>query len=191
MANVKAVVGIGNPGREYVGTRHNVGFEVLDIISGLRRLNWKAGFSGLFCEFSAGETKMILLKPQTYVNLSGRSVGELVRYFDIPAADVLVISDDFNLALGRIRLRTGGSAGGHNGLASIISAIGFEFNRLRIGIGEPKGDSAAYVLSRFSPVEREIVDIVIRTAADVVEEWLKVEFEQLQRKYNGADYANP
>jgi PTH1 family peptidyl-tRNA hydrolase len=153
--------------------------------------NWRTGFSGLVTDCRHGEVKVVLLKPQTYVNLSGRSVGELCRYYEIEPADLLVISDDYNLPLGRLRLRLGGASGGHKGLTSIIGTLGPEFHRLRIGIGEPKFDAADFVLSRFSPAEREVMDIAVRTAGDAAADWLHLPLERVCERYNGLDLENP
>ena len=191
MGMTRAIVGIGNPGREYAGTRHNVGFEVLDVLAGIARANWRSGFSGIVTDYRHADFKVVLLKPQTYVNLSGRSVGELSRYYDIEPDEVLVISDDYNLPLARLRLRLGGASGGHKGLTSIIGTLGPDFHRLRIGIGEPKFEAADFVLSRFSPAEREVMDIAVRTAADAATDWLTLPFERVCEKYNGLDLENP
>ncbi len=183
----KAVAGIGNPGRQYVGTRHNVGFEVLDILADRWGLSWKGNFSGLFADASVGGEKVLLLKPGTFVNLSGRSVGQLTAFYKLPPESLLVVVDDFNLPLGRLRLKKGGSDGGHNGLKSIISTVGREFVRLRVGIGPLEGDPTSFVLSRFSPVEREVLDIALQNAADAVEAWITRGLEEAQAAFNAPD----
>ena len=190
MSDVFGIIGIGNPGKDYLGTRHNVGFEVLDLLAESRGLRWKSGFSGLLCDISISGKKVFLLKPQTYVNLSGRSVAQLIAYYQITIDNMLVVVDDFHLPIGKLRIRDAGSDGGHKGLTSIISTVGSDFCRLRIGIGTPKGDPAKFVLSRFSPLERETLDIVLRTAGDAVQDWVGKDLVDVQQQYNSIDYAN-
>ena len=149
------IVGLGNPGREYEKTRHNVGFRCLDIIAD--QLNVKVDklkYQGLYCQTNYKGKKLFLLKPQTYMNLSGRSVLQLSAYFNIPPQRIIVLFDDISLEPGRLRVRANGSAGGHNGIKSIIQELGSqEFPRVKIGVGakpHPDFDLADWVLSTFS-----------------------------------------
>ncbi len=187
---MKAIVGLGNPGPQYVGTRHNAGFDVLDRLAGLNNLTWKGRFSGMFTDMQLDDEKLLLLKPGTYMNLSGRSVLQLVEFYKLQPSAIMVVSDDFNLPIGKMRIREGGSHGGHNGLESIMGVVGEGFCRLRLGIGEPRGDSAQFVLSRFSPIERESFDIVLRYATDAVLEWVKNGTKAAQERFNGLDIAS-
>ena len=145
------IVGLGNPGREYERTRHNTGFRAMDILA--EKLNAKVDrlkFQGLYTQVNYGGKKLFLLKPQTYMNLSGESVGEAARFYKIPADHVLVISDDVSLPAGKLRIRGGGSAGGHNGLKNIIQHLGTDkFPRIKVGVGSPR------------PGEHDMVDWVM------------------------------
>jgi PTH1 family peptidyl-tRNA hydrolase len=167
---MKLIVGLGNPGRKYAGTRHNVGFEVMDVLAERHRLDWEsAPAEAMMAKWRAAGA--LLAKPLTFMNLSGPAIGDLLRFFKIDFADLLVVVDDVNLELGRLRARAGGSAGGHNGLKSVIAHLGTEeFARLRIGVGrgDARGDLANHVLATFDPAERPIVaDAVTRTAEAV------------------------
>ncbi len=180
---VKLVVGLGNPGREYEKTRHNVGWWVLDRIS--EELNSpisREKFNGLYSEVRAGSHKVILLKPLTYMNRSGESVSQFVRFFKLKPEEVLVIYDDLDLPLGKLRLRLRGSSGGHRGLQSVIDSLGTcNFPRLRIGIGRPerKEEVVDYVLSPFKDEELPTVeDAVSRAASCVIEILKKGEIDQ-------------
>jgi peptidyl-tRNA hydrolase, PTH1 family len=168
---MKLVIGLGNPGRQYAGTRHNVGFEVLDLLAGRHRLEWEAApADALMARWRAASA--LLAKPLTFMNLSGHAIGELLRFYKIEAPDLLVIVDEANLELGRLRARPSGSAGGHNGLKSIISALGTEeFARLRVGVGrgDVRRDLADHVLAKFDPDERIDVAEATGRAADAAE----------------------
>ena len=150
---MKLVVGLGNPGRQYAGTRHNAGFDVLDLLAERHRLDWEsAPANALLAKWRAASA--LLAKPLTFMNLSGHAVGEVLRFYKIDLADLLIVVDDTNLELGRLRARPSGSAGGHNGLKSIIGAFGTEdFARLRVGVGrgEARRDLADHVLAKFDP----------------------------------------
>ena len=164
---MKLVVGLGNPGRKYEGTRHNVGFDVIDLLAGRHRLEWEsAPAEALFAKWRAAS--VLLAKPLTFMNLSGDAIGDLLRFYKIDLPDLFVVVDDANLELGRLRARPSGSAGGHNGLKSIIEALGTEeFARLRVGVGRGDGrlDLADHVLAKFDPDERiEVAEAVGRTA---------------------------
>ena len=149
-------VGLGNPGAAHAGQRHNVGFMALDAIARRHRFGpWKAKFQGAVAEGRLDGKKLLALKPQTYMNESGRSVGEALRYFDIPPDEVVVFHDEIDLAGGKVRIKAGGGAAGHNGLRSIAAHIGAGFRRVRIGVAHP-GNAALvqrYVLNDFSKLE--------------------------------------
>jgi PTH1 family peptidyl-tRNA hydrolase len=188
---MKAIVGLGNPGREYAGTRHNVGFEVIDEVA--RRWNvrlrpWK---SAADLAVVTGRSA-VLVEPQTFMNLSGDAVGKVAAFHKLEPADVLVVVDEVQLPLGRIRLRRSGSAGGHNGLKSIIQHVGTEFPRLRIGVGrgDPKWDLADHVLSRFSRDEREAVAEAVNKAADAVETFVDEGLEAAMNRFNQSPLEN-
>ena len=165
---MKLVVGLGNPGRKYDGTRHNVGFDVLGLMADRHHLEWEsAPADALIARWRAAS--VLLVKPLTFMNLSGHAVGELTRFYKVEREDILVIVDDANLDLGRLRARPSGSAGGHNGLKSIIGALGSEdFARLRVGVGrgDARRDLADHVLATFDPQEREDVAEAVGRAAD-------------------------
>lgn len=175
---MKLVVGLGNPGASYEGTRHNVGFEVVTELA----LKWhcdrpKSRFEANLIELIHQGEKVLLATPQTYMNVSGRCIQQIIKFFQVPLTDVLVICDDMNLKLGQLRLRASGSAGGQKGLLSILQVCGTEsVPRLRIGIGRPpeKMDPSAYVLSKFRKDEISEIDTAIRAAASGVELWIKV-----------------
>lgn len=151
------LVGLGNPGRRYAANRHNIGFLVLDEIA--RRYGfgpWRTRFQGEVAEGRVGDTRVIALKPQTYMNLSGQSVGEAMRFFKLEPEDVLVIHDEIDLAPGKLRAKQGGGAAGHNGIRDIIDHIGPDFRRLRLGVGHPgeKGEVHGHVLHDFSKADQ-------------------------------------
>ncbi len=174
---MKLVVGLGNPGSSYEGTRHNIGFEVLGELA----LRWRADrpkqrFEAHLIESNFNGEKVLLAAPQTFMNVSGRCVQQIIKFFQIPLTDILVVCDDLNLKVGQLRLRASGSAGGQKGLLSILQVCGSEaVPRLRIGIGRPpeKMDAAAYVLSKFRKDELPEVDTAVREAATGVELWIK------------------
>jgi PTH1 family peptidyl-tRNA hydrolase len=187
---MKIVVGLGNPGAKYRGTRHNVGFETLAELAkrhsgSVPTLKHEAEL----VETYLGGEKVLLVAPQTYMNLSGKSVWPLVDFYKLPLEDLLVVCDDLNLDVGRLRLRASGSAGGQKGLQNIIQVLGSEeFPRLRIGIGRPPGrmDASDYVLARFLSEERETIDHAILAAADGVELWVKEGCDKAMSKVNAA-----
>ncbi len=185
---VKVIIGLGNPGKSYANTRHNVGFMVVDALS--KRLNipvTASRFKGLLGEGIVNGEKVILLKPQTYMNLSGESVRELLDWYKIDISELLIIYDDLDLPVGQLRLRQKGSAGGHNGVKSIILHTNTdEFKRIKIGINRPPvGWSVAdYVLSKFTTSEVAEVVQTIDRAAEATEAWLIEPFEKVMNKYN-------
>lgn len=155
------VVGLGNPGEEYAKTRHNIGFMAADeIYSRYKFSPFKTKFEGLLAEGLIDGEKTLLLKPQTFMNLSGNSVSKVANFYKIPSENIIVIHDDKDLALGKLKAKIGGSAGGHNGLKNIDSQIGPNYNRIRIGVGSPQEhhtDTVNFVLSRFSKAEMDIL----------------------------------
>ena len=170
---MKLIVGLGNPGKAYADTRHNVGFRCINRLAKLYNipLNQRQCRSRLGIGEIAG-AQIILAKPQTFMNLSGKAVSLLVQKFQVPFEDLIVISDDLDLPLGKIRIRQGGSSGGHKGLESIIKSLGSQdFARIRIGIGHPEGempDTVAYVLSSFTPEEKGIIEEAIARVGEAI-----------------------
>ena len=164
---MKVIAGLGNPGAQYANTPHSIGFEVVDAIAREMGAEWKASasFKGELATGMFAGQKVLLLKPMTYMNLSGDSVAPVVRYHNATPADLLVISDDIDLPVGRIRVRVGGSAGGHNGLKSIIERVGTPaFTRLRVGVGRDAHDRSeviGHVLGKFDPATRAVMDQVV------------------------------
>ncbi len=184
------IAGLGNPGMKYEATRHNMGFMALDAIAQEKGVRVdRAKFQGLTASAKFGDEQVLLLKPQTFMNLSGNSIAQAARYYKIPAEQVIVLCDDITLAPGTIRLRDKGSAGGHNGLKSIISCLGSDrFLRIRIGIGgdAPTGDELVdYVLGRPSFADMEAVRARYSDIAAAAELMVRGEFGLAQSKYNG------
>lgn len=186
---MKLIVGLGNPGRQYEGTRHNVGYAVLGELA--RRLGTgppKAKFHGELVETLIGDQKVLLLCPLTYMNRSGLSVRAAKDYYQIADNDLLVVCDDINLPLGKLRFRARGSSGGQKGLEDIIQRLGTQdFSRLRIGVGAPPEgwDWADYVLSRFRPEERDQIQQAVVKAAEAVETWVREGIEACMNQFNG------
>jgi PTH1 family peptidyl-tRNA hydrolase len=187
---MKIVVGLGNPGPKYDRTRHNVGFRVIDELSqrlaaGKPRLRFDASLA----EGHLGAEKVLLTAPRIYMNESGRSVRQLIDFFGLPLGDLLVVCDDFNLELARLRMRAGGSAGGQKGLADIIRKLATEeFPRLRIGIGRPPEhlDPADFVLSKFKRSEQQPMDDAVVRAAEGVELWIRLGIGPAMNRINAA-----
>jgi len=183
---MKLIVGLGNPGERYHHSRHNLGYKVVDELARtwsieVRRLK----FQGLFGQGTVGGQTVALLKPETYMNLSGGSVAEAVRFYKILPGELLVVVDDMDLEPGRMRLRASGSAGGHNGLKDIIARLGSdEFSRLRIGIGAAVGGGVGHVLGTFLPEEQSVIDEACERAVGAVECWLKAGIDQTMTRYN-------
>jgi peptidyl-tRNA hydrolase, PTH1 family len=181
------VAGLGNPGREYAATRHNVGFMVTDELSRRHSGAWRGKFSGELSEVRVDGARLALLKPQTYMNESGRSVGPAVRFFKVEPESLLVVHDEVDLEPGRLQVRLGGGLAGHNGLRSIAQQLGTgDFARVRIGVGRPeRGDPrpvADFVLSPFPP-EIDVRELVLR-AADAVETVAREGLEEAQNRFN-------
>jgi peptidyl-tRNA hydrolase, PTH1 family len=166
---MKLFVGLGNPGAKYAGNRHNIGFMALDRIAADHSFGpWKRAFQGLACEGRLGEEKVILLKPETFMNLSGQSVAEAMRFYKLTPADITVLHDELDLAPGKARVKQGGGHAGHNGLRSIHGHIGEAYGRVRLGIGHPghKDAVAAYVLHDFAKADRDWLDDLLRGISD-------------------------
>ena len=182
------IVGLGNIGYEYENTRHNIGFRVLDALAKASNLVFTDGRYGATCELRLKGRVLVLLKPSTYMNLSGEAVRELINYYKMDAeTELVVIYDDIDLDPGQIRIRKKGSAGGHNGIKNIIAQLGTQnFYRIKVGVGaKPKGwDLADYVLGRFDKDERVLVDEAIKEAADAVELILAEGIETAMNRYN-------
>jgi PTH1 family peptidyl-tRNA hydrolase len=187
---VKLIAGLGNPGAKYKGTRHNVGFEVLDELARRAAIGFEsAPAEALIAKWRASDT--LLVKPLTFMNLSGQAIGELARYFKIDDADLLIVVDEAQLPLGKLRARSRGSAGGHNGLKSVIAHLGDEFSRLRVGVGRG-GDQrnlADHVLSRFEKDEAAEVERMTARAADAAEMFITSGIEAVMNGFNGGDPA--
>jgi PTH1 family peptidyl-tRNA hydrolase len=189
---MKAIVGLGNPGEKYAGTRHNVGFAVVDEIARRAGVRFEsAPAEALIARWRRPDDNVLLVKPLTFMNNSGQAIGELTRYFKIDVAGVLVIVDEVQLPLGRIRARARGSAGGHNGLKSAIAHLGDQFARLRLGIGrgELRRNLADHVLARFDIDEAAEVERMISRAADAAETFITSGIEAMMNDYNGGDPA--
>ena len=185
---MKLIVGLGNPGRKYQQTRHNVGFEVVDLLS--RRYDLgraKKKFKGKLNEAAIGGQNVLLLKPETFMNLSGSSVQLVRDFFQISNDDLLVVCDDFNLPIGQLRFRRGGSAGGQKGLSDILRLAGAnDISRLRIGIGNPPAgwDVADYVLSQFRSDETQLISQAISKAVNGVADWVENDIGYCMNRYN-------
>jgi peptidyl-tRNA hydrolase, PTH1 family len=185
---VKLIVGLGNPGPRYAGTRHNLGFQVVDLIAERHHLDWAMAPRGIEALEARWRTESVVLaKPLTFMNLSGPAVLGLLQFFKVDLADLLIIYDEADLEVGRLRARPSGSAGGHNGLKSIIAALGTqEFPRLRIGVG--RGDAqrglADHVLARIDPAERPMVEEAVTRAADAAELFVAEGIRAVMNRFN-------
>lgn len=190
MENLHLVVGLGNPGSEYARTRHNSGFQVLDRLAE----RWEAGwsfdkkFNAEVARADRGARRVVLCKPQTYMNSSGEAVGGLAAYYQVALTRLLVVMDDADLPLGQIRLRPGGGSGGHHGLESIEKHLGSQdYPRLRVGIGRQgvTRQISGHVLGRFGSTESALADKVLNAAADQVETWLEAGIQKAMSQFNG------
>ena len=184
---MKLIVGLGNPGKEYAGTRHNCGFMVIDRLASKLNVDVDQNkFKGLYAKVKYHGEDIILLKPQTYMNLSGESVNAVMNFFKIDKEVLLVIYDDLDMPVGKLRLRKTGSAGGHNGIKNIIAHLNSQdFKRIRVGIDRHKYMNVAdYVLSRFSKVESEAIEQGIENAANAVLDYLDNDFNHAMNYYN-------
>jgi len=196
---LKVIVGLGNPGPQYAETRHNIGFLLVDLLAEEYKLQFRAKFQGLWTEGKVEGERLLLLKPQTFMNLSGRSVREITNFYKILGEDLLIVHDDMDLSLGKIRLRDQGSAGGHNGIKSILAELGTEkFWRLKLGVGRPRGsilDNRGsnheqqttiidHVLSPFAEDEIKPLDEVLGRAEKATNLWIKGETDRAMNLYH-------
>lgn len=187
---MKMIIGLGNPGKQYEMTRHNVGFQAIDLLA--EQLNAPAPqtkFNGLYTTVHVGTEKIMLVKPLTFMNLSGECVRPLMDYFNVEDDEIVVIYDDLDLVPGKLRLRAKGGAGGHNGMKSLISHIGTDaFNRIRIGVGRPDGRMgvADYVLSSFTKDEYPSIQEAVERSASACKDWMESPFLEVMNEYNGA-----
>ncbi|MGB2873789.1 aminoacyl-tRNA hydrolase [Psychrobacillus psychrotolerans] len=187
---MKIIVGLGNPGKQYEATRHNIGFHVIDELS--KRLDiplTQSKFNGMYGIGHVGTEKVMLLKPLTYMNLSGECIVPMMDYYEVNDDEIVVIYDDLDLQVGKLRLRQKGSAGGHNGIKSIIQHLGSqEFNRIRIGVDRPKNGMKVpdYVLSNFSEDEKREMIHAVKNSANACEDWVTKKFLDVMNTYNGA-----
>ncbi|MCM0649013.1 aminoacyl-tRNA hydrolase [Clostridium swellfunianum] len=181
------IVGLGNPGVEYAHTRHNVGFDIIDLIAEKYNIRMnRIKFKGTCGDGLIGGEKILLLKPSTYMNLSGESLVEAANFYKIPRENIIVIYDDVSLEVGRMRIRPEGSAGGHNGIKNIILHLSSEmFPRIKVGVGQPKDGLIPHVLGRFPKEERETLEKLFPAAADAVEAIIKYGVTEAMNKYNG------
>lgn len=184
-----AVIGLGNPGKKYSGTKHNVGFDAIDCLSYRNKVKLnKIKHKSLYGEVNINGEKVILVKPQTYMNNSGIAVKEIKNYYNIPIENIIVIYDDIDIEIGTLRIRKKGSAGSHNGMKSIIYHLeSKDFPRIRIGIGKPKENQnlIQHVLSGFNKKERKYVDDIILETAKAVEEAINTDIDKAMNLYNG------
>ena len=191
---MKIIAGLGNPGAEYASTPHSVGFEAVDAIAAEFGGAWeeKRQYRCLWAQVRIGAEPCILVKPQTYMNLSGDSVATVVKYRNAaPADDLIVVHDDIDLALGRLRIRRGGSCGGHNGVRNIIERLGSQdFVRVKIGVGKDRANVVAHVLGKFDPASRQIADAAVAAAAKAVVAVVGSGVEQAMNLFNSFD-ASP
>lgn len=185
---MKLIVGLGNIGKEYEGTRHNIGFMVADELAKRWGITtWKNERSAMCAEYRIPE-KVFLIKPTTYMNLSGEAVGAFANFYNIDPEDIAVIQDDLDLPCGKLRIRRKGSAGGHNGIKSIQQHLGTgDFPRFKIGIGHPERNASAvigHVLHRFGKEEQPLIEEAVKQMADAVELWLKGDMDAVMQEYN-------
>ena len=187
---MKIVVGLGNPGAQYENTPHSVGFEAVDRIAAAIGANWelKKSFNALMARGTFAGMPVVLVKPQTYMNLSGEAVAPIVKYSNATAADLLVIQDDIDLPVGRMRVRKNGSCGGHNGIRNIIERLGTpEFARLKLGVGKDRSNVIAHVLGKFDPASRKVMDKVVEESVKAAEAILRQGPDRAMNAFNAFD----
>jgi PTH1 family peptidyl-tRNA hydrolase len=191
---MKVVIGLGNPGSRYAGTRHNLGYDVIDSLAQSPRAGrFQSRFQAEVAELLEDQDKVLLVKPATFMNLSGRCVRQIVDFYHLPLEDLLVVCDDINLPLGKLRVRARGSHGGHNGLRDIQNHLGTnEYARLRIGVDAPgQGDTVDHVLGRFRPTELAVIRDAVATAAQAVGMWINKGVAVCMNQYNADPGARP
>ena len=183
------IVGLGNPGKQYEQTRHNIGFDVIDYTANKYNIDVnREKFKGICGEGFIENKKVILLKPLTYMNLSGESIRELANFYKLEDDEIIVVYDDISLDIGRLRIREKGSAGGHNGIKSIIQNLGGDkFPRVKVGVGQPKDNLVNHVLGKFSKEDREHIEKVIPVVSDAIVEIVKNDAKESMNKFNGVN----
>lgn len=184
---MKVVVGLGNPGSRYHKTRHNVGFEVIDQLAQSPRAGrFHTRFQGLIAELPEDNEKVLLVKPETFMNLSGRCVRQVLDFYQVPVSALMVVCDDINLPLGKLRIRSQGTHGGHNGLRDIQAHLGTtEYPRLRIGVDAPRGDDAVdHVLGRFRATELAVIDDAVQKSVQAVLVWVHQGLDVCMNQFN-------
>ncbi|EIW6614686.1 aminoacyl-tRNA hydrolase [Clostridium perfringens] len=183
------IVGLGNPGKQYEQTRHNIGFDVIDYMANKYNIDVnREKFKGICGEGFIENKKVILLKPLTYMNLSGESIRELANFYKLEDDEIIVVYDDISLDIGRLRIREKGSAGGHNGIKSIIQNLGGDkFPRVKVGVGQPKNNLVNHVLGKFSKEDREHIEKVIPVVSDAIVEIVKNDAKESMNKFNGVN----
>ncbi len=183
---MKLIVGLGNPGKKYEGTRHNMGFMAVDLFSDMAKIDVdKEVFSGLLGRGKVFDEDILVFKPTTFMNLSGTAVSQVVHFFKIEKEDIIVVYDDMAIAPGNIRLRLNGSSGGHKGMQNIIEQLGTsDIKRIRVGIGEPTYDTVDFVLSKPLKEEKELIDGALENAANAIKEALKSGFDRAMNRFN-------
>jgi len=181
------VVGLGNPGKEYTHTRHNVGFDVIDLIASKYNVSInRIKFKGVYGEINIANEKVILLKPSTYMNLSGESVREASSFYKIPNENIIIIYDDISLDVGKLRVRSKGSAGGHNGIKSILANFSSDvFPRIKIGVGKPEKSLIPHVLGRFSKEDRVLVEKTFEASVKSIRVIIEEGCEEAMNQFNG------
>lgn len=185
---MKVIVGLGNPGAQYANTPHSVGFEVVDAIAAELGVEWetKKAFSCLMAKGVFAGVPVLLVKPQTFMNLSGDSVAPVVKYHNATTADLIVVQDDIDIPLGRLRIRKNGSCGGHNGIRNIIERLGSQsFIRLKVGVGKDRSNVIGHVLGKFDPASRTTVDKVVSASVQAVASILRDGADKAMNVFNG------
>lgn len=189
---MRVIAGLGNPGAQYANTPHSIGFEVVDALAREAGVAWeeKRAFKGLVARLSIGGIQCLLVKPQTFMNLSGESIAPLVKYQNATADDLIVVQDDIDMALGRLRVRKGGSAGGHNGVRNIMERLGTDaFVRLKLGVGKDRADVVAHVLGKFDPASRRVMDRAVEEAVKAVKILVTKGVNEAMNQFNAFDAA--
>lgn len=184
---MKIIVGLGNPGRDYKNTRHNIGFMVLEELASRYPVEkQESRFDAIIGHIRIGSEKVLLVKPLTYMNLSGRAVQPIMHWYKLELADLMVVYDDMDLPTACLRIRAKGGTGGHKGMASISERLASkDFARMRVGIGRPEvGETVGWVLGRFSQEEQEEIQVVVKKAADALEKWAKMGINEAMNAYN-------
>lgn len=187
---IKLIVGLGNPGPEYELNRHNIGWLVLDSIDKISSNNWKSKFKGFYTDTTIDGEKVYFLKPQTFMNLSGESVGPLCNFFKIKPTEILVLHDELDLDFGKIQFKSGGGLAGHNGLKSMAQILGTQdFHRLRVGIGRPpRGSVSSWVLSNFPADQDTQLGIVLKNTAKAIEDLFSMGLKKASNQYNKKNF---